>query len=76
MIMRVIIQNLVHSGNGMTMVPEYMTIFQKKHKNGVIDVWWLYDDGGDTDKPLLYLILNYSEDNVLTHPFPISSFQV
>lgn len=35
-------------GNGMTTVPEYMTIFQKKHKNGVLDVWWLYDDGGLT----------------------------
>lgn len=34
------------SGNGMTTVPEYMTVFQKKHKNGIIDVWWLYDDGG------------------------------
>ncbi|XP_066583360.1 bumetanide-sensitive sodium-(potassium)-chloride cotransporter isoform X2 [Prorops nasuta] len=28
--------------------PEYRTIFQKKHKNGTIDVWWLYDDGGLT----------------------------
>lgn len=25
---------------------EYKTIFQRKHKNGIIDVWWLYDDGG------------------------------
>ena len=31
----------------MTVVPEYMTVFQKKHKNGIIDVWWLYDDGGE-----------------------------
>ncbi|XP_063980220.1 bumetanide-sensitive sodium-(potassium)-chloride cotransporter isoform X1 [Diachasmimorpha longicaudata] len=28
--------------------PEYISIFQKKHKRGVIDVWWLYDDGGLT----------------------------
>lgn len=28
--------------------PEYMTVFQKKHKHGVIDVWWLYDDGGNS----------------------------
>ncbi|XP_044013091.1 bumetanide-sensitive sodium-(potassium)-chloride cotransporter-like isoform X1 [Aphidius gifuensis] len=27
---------------------EYISIFQKKHKSGVIDVWWLYDDGGLT----------------------------
>ncbi|XP_012268643.1 bumetanide-sensitive sodium-(potassium)-chloride cotransporter isoform X2 [Athalia rosae] len=35
-------------GNGMSPVPEYMTIFQKKHKKSTIDVWWLYDDGGLT----------------------------
>ncbi|XP_046600388.1 bumetanide-sensitive sodium-(potassium)-chloride cotransporter isoform X1 [Neodiprion lecontei] len=35
-------------GNGISTAPEYMTIFQKKHKNGVLDVWWLYDDGGLT----------------------------
>lgn len=34
--------------NGMSVVPEYLTVFQKKHKNGIIDVWWLYDDGGLT----------------------------
>ncbi|OXU26603.1 hypothetical protein TSAR_006261, partial [Trichomalopsis sarcophagae] len=34
--------------NGLSVVPEYLTIFQKKHKNGIIDVWWLYDDGGLT----------------------------
>ncbi|XP_011501774.1 PREDICTED: bumetanide-sensitive sodium-(potassium)-chloride cotransporter [Ceratosolen solmsi marchali] len=34
--------------NGLPVVPEYMTIFQKKHKAGTIDVWWLYDDGGLT----------------------------
>ncbi|XP_033219825.1 bumetanide-sensitive sodium-(potassium)-chloride cotransporter isoform X2 [Belonocnema kinseyi] len=34
--------------NGMTVVPEYMTVFQKKYKSGTIDVWWLYDDGGLT----------------------------
>ncbi|XP_043284241.1 bumetanide-sensitive sodium-(potassium)-chloride cotransporter isoform X2 [Venturia canescens] len=33
---------------GCSEVPEYATIFQKKHKNGTIDVWWLYDDGGLT----------------------------
>lgn len=32
--------------NGMPVLPEHMTIFQKKHKKGIIDVWWLYDDGG------------------------------
>jgi len=25
-----------------------LTLFQRKHKKGVIDVWWLYDDGGLT----------------------------
>ena len=25
-----------------------MTVFQKKHRNGIIDVWWLYDDGGNS----------------------------
>lgn len=25
-----------------------VTIFSRKHKNAVIDVWWLYDDGGLT----------------------------
>ncbi|XP_014204971.1 bumetanide-sensitive sodium-(potassium)-chloride cotransporter isoform X2 [Copidosoma floridanum] len=34
--------------NGLTVIPEYLTIFQKKHKTGIIDVWWLYDDGGLT----------------------------
>ncbi|XP_058790689.1 bumetanide-sensitive sodium-(potassium)-chloride cotransporter [Phymastichus coffea] len=34
--------------NGLSVVPEYTSIFQKKHKNGTIDVWWLYDDGGLT----------------------------
>ncbi|XP_043663869.1 bumetanide-sensitive sodium-(potassium)-chloride cotransporter isoform X1 [Vespula pensylvanica] len=34
--------------NGMPVLPEHMTIFQKKHKKGIIDVWWLYDDGGLT----------------------------
>lgn len=27
---------------------ESLQIFQKKHKYGIIDVWWLYDDGGLT----------------------------
>ncbi|XP_012274338.1 bumetanide-sensitive sodium-(potassium)-chloride cotransporter isoform X2 [Orussus abietinus] len=31
--------------NGVNGTPEYTTIFQKKHKHGTIDVWWLYDDG-------------------------------
>lgn len=25
-----------------------VTKFQRKHKKGTIDVWWLYDDGGLT----------------------------
>lgn len=29
-------------------VMESLQIFQKKYKYGVIDVWWLYDDGGLT----------------------------
>lgn len=32
----------------MTPVPERLAIFQRKHKNGTIDVWWLYDDGGNS----------------------------
>lgn len=27
-----------------------MFLFQKKQKRGVIDVWWLYDDGGKSKK--------------------------
>ncbi|KAK0180493.1 hypothetical protein PV327_006129 [Microctonus hyperodae] len=27
---------------------EYISVFQKKHRHGIIDVWWLYDDGGLT----------------------------
>lgn len=29
-----------------------MTIFSTELKNGVIDVWWLYDDGGNSDEIL------------------------
>lgn len=39
---------LYEKRNGMPVVAEHMTIFQKKHKKGIIDVWWLYDDGGLT----------------------------
>ncbi|KAG7188948.1 hypothetical protein KM043_008547 [Ampulex compressa] len=39
---------LMEKRHGMPVVPEYMSIFQRKHKNGIIDVWWLYDDGGLT----------------------------
>lgn len=28
-------------------VVDNITIFQKKQKKGTIDVWWLYDDGGN-----------------------------
>ncbi|XP_026675560.1 bumetanide-sensitive sodium-(potassium)-chloride cotransporter-like [Ceratina calcarata] len=34
--------------HAMASVPERLAIFQKKHKTGTIDVWWLYDDGGLT----------------------------
>ena len=40
----------------MAVVPEYMTVFQKKHKNGIIDVWWLYDDGGNLKSDSLQII--------------------
>ncbi|KMQ90770.1 bumetanide-sensitive sodium- -chloride cotransporter [Lasius niger] len=39
---------LLEKRNGMASIPENITIFQKKHKKGTIDVWWLYDDGGLT----------------------------
>ncbi|XP_034943442.1 bumetanide-sensitive sodium-(potassium)-chloride cotransporter isoform X2 [Chelonus insularis] len=39
---------LYEKRNGVIAETEYLSIFQKKHKNGVIDVWWLYDDGGLT----------------------------
>jgi solute carrier family 12 sodium/potassium/chloride transporter 2 len=29
-------------------IMESISRFQKKHKHGTIDVWWLYDDGGLT----------------------------
>ncbi|XP_065221606.1 bumetanide-sensitive sodium-(potassium)-chloride cotransporter isoform X2 [Planococcus citri] len=37
-------------------ISKQMSIFSRKLKNGVIDVWWLYDDGGLT--MLLPYILN------------------
>ncbi|XP_008544298.1 bumetanide-sensitive sodium-(potassium)-chloride cotransporter isoform X2 [Microplitis demolitor] len=39
---------LYEKRNGILLEPESLTIFEKKYKNGVIDVWWLYDDGGLT----------------------------
>ncbi|XP_029163832.1 bumetanide-sensitive sodium-(potassium)-chloride cotransporter isoform X2 [Nylanderia fulva] len=39
---------LLEKRNGMASIPESITVFQKKHKKGTIDVWWLYDDGGLT----------------------------
>ncbi|EZA51905.1 bumetanide-sensitive sodium-(potassium)-chloride cotransporter isoform X2 [Ooceraea biroi] len=42
------IDKLLNHRNGITSVPKNMTVFQKKHKKGMIDVWWLYDDGGLT----------------------------
>lgn len=35
---------------GMASIPENVTVFQKKYKKGIIDVWWLYDDGGNLQK--------------------------
>nr|CAD7591528.1 unnamed protein product [Timema genevievae] len=34
--------SVVHSS-----VPESMSLFRVKQKHGTIDVWWLYDDGGE-----------------------------
>ncbi|KAF3426875.1 hypothetical protein E2986_03307 [Frieseomelitta varia] len=42
------IEKLMEKRHAMTPVPERLAIFQRKHKNGTIDVWWLYDDGGLT----------------------------
>ncbi|CAK9816690.1 Bumetanide-sensitive sodium-(potassium)-chloride cotransporter [Anthophora quadrimaculata] len=42
------IDKLMEKRHIMTTVPERLAIFQRKHKNGTIDVWWLYDDGGLT----------------------------
>nr|XP_033326435.1 bumetanide-sensitive sodium-(potassium)-chloride cotransporter isoform X2 [Megalopta genalis] len=42
------IDKLIEKRHAMVTVPEHLAIFQKKHKNGTIDVWWLYDDGGLT----------------------------
>ncbi|XP_031836103.1 sodium potassium chloride cotransporter [Nomia melanderi] len=42
------IEKLMEKRHAMTAVPEHLAIFQKKHKKGIIDVWWLYDDGGLT----------------------------
>ncbi|XP_046144542.1 bumetanide-sensitive sodium-(potassium)-chloride cotransporter isoform X2 [Osmia bicornis bicornis] len=39
------IEKLMEKRHAMTAVPERLAIFQKKHKTGTIDVWWLYDDG-------------------------------
>ncbi|OXA61877.1 Bumetanide-sensitive sodium-(potassium)-chloride cotransporter [Folsomia candida] len=38
----------VHGGEIPRDIMESITRFQKKRKDGVIDVWWLYDDGGLT----------------------------
>jgi solute carrier family 12 (sodium/potassium/chloride transporter), member 2 len=47
---RVLLQNLNYVTQGGSGVPreviENMNVFNKKQKNGTIDVWWLYDDGG------------------------------
>ncbi|XP_014227154.2 bumetanide-sensitive sodium-(potassium)-chloride cotransporter isoform X1 [Trichogramma pretiosum] len=52
---------LNHKPNGaLPAVPEDTSIFQRKHKTGVIDVWWLYDDGGLTVL-LPYIINNRSQ---------------
>ena len=42
------IEKLMEKRHAMAPVPERLAIFQRKHKNGTIDVWWLYDDGGLT----------------------------
>lgn len=42
------IEKLMEKRHAMTPVPERLAIFQRKHRNGTIDVWWLYDDGGLT----------------------------
>ncbi|XP_043264395.1 bumetanide-sensitive sodium-(potassium)-chloride cotransporter isoform X1 [Colletes gigas] len=42
------IEKLMEKRHAMATVPEHVTIFQRKHKSGTIDVWWLYDDGGLT----------------------------
>lgn len=43
------IDKLLKRRNGrIASTPENLTIFQKEHKKGTIDVWWLYDDGGLT----------------------------
>ncbi|XP_076758945.1 sodium potassium chloride cotransporter isoform X1 [Xylocopa sonorina] len=42
------IEKLMEKRHAMTPVPERLAIFQRKHKSGTIDVWWLYDDGGLT----------------------------
>lgn len=35
--------------------PDEIFYFQKKHrKGGTIDVWWLYDDGGE-----IYVLISY-----------------
>ncbi|XP_043264398.1 bumetanide-sensitive sodium-(potassium)-chloride cotransporter isoform X2 [Colletes gigas] len=39
------IEKLMEKRHAMATVPEHVTIFQRKHKSGTIDVWWLYDDG-------------------------------
>ncbi|XP_012533277.1 bumetanide-sensitive sodium-(potassium)-chloride cotransporter isoform X3 [Monomorium pharaonis] len=43
---RHVVDKLLERRNGgMAAIPENVTVFQKKHKKGTIDVWWLYDDG-------------------------------
>ena len=40
-----------------------VTMFQRKQKKGIIDVWWLYDDGGITFvfQPVKWFIFNVYE---------------
>ena len=34
-----------------------ITFFTRKQKKGIIDVWWLYDDGGTYIFPII--LINY-----------------
>lgn len=50
--------------------PDEIFYFQKKHRRvGTIDVWWLYDDGGE-----FYLSTEYVNnlEHIICHPLVIS----
>jgi Solute carrier family 12 len=60
---RVQLQNLNYQTQGGSTVPaavmDSMRQFTKKNQKGTIDVWWLYDDGGETENLMVARAIEY-----------------